>query len=381
MKNIIVTLLLSLLFVACEKSGYKVTITVNTSVPLPAEQAVFVTGNTPNLAEWDPARVKLDRIDDRTWSKDLYFRPNERLEFKFSKGSWETEATTLEGFVPGNYLHTVNADTELIYSVPHWKDEKFELKGQITGEVEDLGEMTFPGLLPRKVFVWLPPSYRNNTSKKYPVLYMHDGQNIIDPHTSYTQVDWQVDEAITNLSQTRRMQEVIVVGMNNTANRRDDYSWTDFGKAYLKFIVTKVKPHIDSNYRTLDDTENTAIMGSSMGGLISFIAAWQYPDIFGSAACLSPAFLGPYQYVFDWVRIAKEKPGPRFYIDCGDVNLDKDLLPDSERMVKELQKIGYRLNHDLYWFYDKGADHNEAAWANRIEKPLLFMFGLERKKQ
>src|ERR1039458_459727 len=156
----------------------------------------------------------------------------------------------------------------------------------------------------REVDVWLPPGYNQNSSAKYPVLYMHDGQNLFDPHLSYTGVPWGVDKAIARLSSEGKIRAAIVVGIWNTPKRFGEYmpqkavSVTNTAQLpgipipthdeivsdnYLKFIVEELKPFIDAHYRTLPGRADTFIMGSSMGGLISAYAVAEYPKVFGGA--------------------------------------------------------------------------------------------------
>ncbi len=222
--------------------------------------------------------------------------------------------------------------------------------------------------------MWLPPGYKKqrNMFKKYPVLYMHDGQNIIDPKTAFAGKDWRVDETVVRLSKARRMKEIIVVGIYNTQERLEEYSYCGRGHQYLKFVVDELKPFIDSNYRTLPDRINTAVMGSSMGGLISFIAGWKYDDVFSMVGCMSSSFYYDNEKVFEMIN---EYKGPRkkvkFYIDHGE-----DGLLRGQRMFCRLTGIGYVIGKDIDYFYARGAEHNETAWAERLERPLLFFFGI-----
>ena len=132
----------------------------------------------------------------------------------------------------------------------------------------------------RDFFVWLPPGYELNPAKHYPVLYMHDGQNLIDPKTSYAGRDWQVDETLTRLIKEFKIKEVILVGINNTEDRLEEYSDSEKGERYRKFLIEELKAFVDSKYRTLTDNKNTAIMGSSMGGLASFLDRMETPRSF-----------------------------------------------------------------------------------------------------
>ena len=223
----------------------------------------------------------------------------------------------------------------------------------------------------RDFFVWLPAGYDSNVNKSYPVLYMNDGQNLIDPKTSYAGKDWRVDETVTRLIKEYKIKEIIVVGINNSEDRLEEYSDTEKGEKYRKFITEELKPFVDSKYRTLSDNKNTAIMGSSMGGLASFIIAWKHPDVFSMAGCMSSSFYYNDEKVF---KMIDEYDGPkkhiRFYIDHGE-----DGLIRVQKMFCKLTQLGYVIGTDLDYFYARGAEHNENEWAKRLERPLAFFFG------
>ena len=247
-------------------------------------------------------------------------------------------------------------------------------KDEIVGKVEYHKE--FLSILlnnKRDIVVWLPIGYnpQKTPEKKYPVLYMHDGQNIMDPKTAFVGKDWRVDETVMKLIKQKKIKEIIVVGIYNSPDRLDEYSWTEKGQNYLKFIVSELKPFIDINYKTLASGENTAIMGSSMGGLISFYAAWHYPDVFSMAGCLSSSF---YFNNDKSIKLVEEYNGPKksvkFYIDHGE---DGSLR--GQKMFVELSKKGYIIGQDIDYYYAPRAEHNEKEWAARLERPLLFFFG------
>jgi len=204
---------------------------------------------------------------------------------------------------------------------------------------------------------------------------MHDGQNLIDPRTSNTFVDWQVDETADSLIIKGEIEPVIIVGINNTAARAQEYNKTPLGELYMKLIVEKIKPFVDKNYRTLPDRLNTTVGGSSMGGLISFILVWDYPDVFSKAACFSPAFkFRDFNYVTEVEKYNGKKKNLMFYIDNGGVGLESVLQPGIDEMIDVLKKKGYAEGKDFFVFIDKDAEHNEAAWAKRMWRPLKLFF-------
>lgn len=224
----------------------------------------------------------------------------------------------------------------------------------------------------REIIVWLPMAYesKRNKNRHYPVLYMHDGQNIMDPKTAYIGKDWRVDETVTSLIKQKKIKEIIVVGIYNTPDRLDEYSWSEKGQNYLKFLTEELKPFIDQNYRTLNDPEHTAIIGSSMGGLISFYAAWHYPDIFGMAGCMSSSFYYNNERSINQVTDYNGPKKPvKIYIDHGE-----DGSIRGQKMFVELSKKGYMIGQDIDYYYAPGAEHNERDWAERLERPLLFFF-------
>lgn len=252
----------------------------------------------------------------------------------------------------------------------------WSVQAQITGQVEYHRQMEGDGLLPRDVVVWLPPHYATETNRAYPVLYMHDGENVFDPKTSFLGIDWSVDEVATRLIEEGKIEPIIVVGIYNTPERGPEYGQNPVKtRAYMDFVVHKAKPFIDEHYRTEPGRDNTATMGSSMGGLISFLLAWEHPDVFSMAGCLSPAFV-----VGDWVQQVEAYDGPskniRIYMDNGGKGLDKEKLqPGCDRMLEVLSKKEFTLGYNLEWYLDENAEHNEPAWAARVWRPLTFMFG------
>ncbi|MGE5432174.1 MAG: alpha/beta hydrolase-fold protein [Syntrophomonadaceae bacterium] len=357
-------------------------ITINVHAQnVPKDSKVYVTGSHELLGMWNPGRISLEKKSEDFWTKTLRFQEGETLEFKFTLGAWDSEAMNNDGSVPGNHTITVSSDTVLNYNVQSWKNgETRILHGQVTGTLKYHRHLEWEGLDPRDVIVWLPPSYEKDSERRYPVLYMHDGQNIIDPKTSSFGSDWQADETSDSLIKAGKMQDIIIVGIYNTKDRTEEYSYTDRGRSYMRFITEKLKPMIDQTYRTKPDRNNTATMGSSMGGLIAFMLAWEHPDVFSRAACLSPAFkIQELDYLPNITSYKGPKKELKIYIDNGGVGLEKRLLPGVEETVRVLKEKGYAEGDDLLVYYDKKAEHNEPAWAKRLHIPLQFFFGTGRE--
>lgn len=227
----------------------------------------------------------------------------------------------------------------------------------------------------RKLRIYLPASYDENKAKRYPVLYMQDAQNLFDAKTAAYGVEWGVDETVNRLVATGAMDEVIIVGIDNTPDRIAEYTPCCDPKygggkldAYTAFMADTVKPYIDKTLRTLPDKQNTAIMGSSLGAIASVYIAQQRPDVFSKAGALSGSFWWNKQAMIN--QLPARMP-VRFYLDAGTID---DGLEDTKLMRDALNKQGYRPDADLFFYEQEGGSHNEASWAERVEKPLTWFF-------
>lgn len=229
----------------------------------------------------------------------------------------------------------------------------------------------------RNVRLYLPPSY-GTSDKRYPVIYMHDGQNLFDEFTSFAG-EWGVDETLNDMA-ARQGFEAIVIGLDNGGADRvrelnpfdHPKNGTGEGEAYLAFIVNKLKPVVDSQYRTLTGPENTAIIGSSMGGLISDYAIHRYPQVFGRAGVLSPAYWTADPGIYGYAVQHPLPLGARVYFSMGGKEGDS-MLPDVQRMhavmAAQRPEPGAVTLHIV-----PEADHNEAAWRAELPKVLNFLF-------
>lgn len=251
----------------------------------------------------------------------------------------------------------------------------------------------------RHIDVWLPPGYHED-NERYPVIYMHDGQNLFDPVLAYDNVDWGVDEAISRLIATRGLHGAIVVGIWNSDFRWQEYMpakplqgpamkrvRADFvdvaggpsiADAYLKFIVEELKPLIDSRYRTRPDQPNTHIMGSSMGALISLSAISEYPHIFGGAGCVSTHWPAGGELLVD--AMAASLPSlanHKLYFDFGTETVDQAYEPFQRRMDEHLQRAGYEQGRNWLTRKFEGAEHSERSWRERVDIPLAFLLSEE----
>ena len=347
---------------------------------LPKISNIYLTGDDASLGNWQPDGVKLIETKKGKWSKKFTFIKGKKLEFKITRGSWDTEALNDDGSIPANLSLEIMNDTTVQIKVNLWADMvEQKITGQITGIVKYHLNFKGEGIKPRDIIVWLPPFYFLENEKRYPVLYMHDGQNLFNPRTSAFKIDWQLDETADSLIRKNLMEEIIIVGIYNTPDRRSEYSENDTGYAYMNFIIDSLKLFIDRNYRTLPERKFTATGGSSMGGLISFMLVWERPDIFSRAICMSPAFkVRRFDYVDNVESFKGEKKDIKLYIDNGGIELDSLIQLGVDEMLSALNIKSYKQGNDFYWFRDEKAQHNESAWAKRIWRALIYFFGTEK---
>ncbi len=375
MRKITLTLLVSTFLSLVSYSQIKVTFKVYAN-SVKENESVFITGNHSELGEWIPNKVVLQRTDSSLWTKTFLFDEGEFLEFKFTKGDWNKEALTDDKTVPANYKLTVIEDTTLTFRINYWKDEyKINIPDTITGRYVHIKNFDASEIQDRDIIIWLPPDYDSTNHKRYPVLYMHDGQNVFNPATSTLGFDWRIDEIADSLISLGGIPSLIVVGIYNSGRRFYEYSNTDEGEKYMRFIVNELKPFIDKNFNTLSDRDNTFVGGSSMGGLISFMLGWEYPEIFSRMLCISPAFkIRNVDYVSVVKKYSGQKKPLKVYIDNGGVGLEAELQSGIDEMLKVLSDKGYKLNEDIVWIKDEEAEHNEIAWSKRAPKFLKFLF-------
>lgn len=290
------------------------------------------------------------------------------------------------------------------------KTESFTLN-VANGMISRLSDFSSKYVDARNIDVWLPYGY--TAKKKYAVLYMHDGQMLFDSTINWNHQEWGVDETMGRLMKEKKIKDCIVVGIWNTPKRHVEYfpqkaldylsesEKTDLlnytlgenkiqlmkggpiSDNYLKFVVTELKPYIDSTFSTLTDQPNTFIAGSSMGGLISMYAICEYPGVFGGAACLSTHWPGTFsvennpvpgaflKYLQDHVPLPEHH---KFYFDYGTETLDSQYKPTQQQADKIMKLKGYT---PINWITKEfaGAAHTEMAWNTRFYVSVTFLLG------
>jgi len=270
-----------------------------------------------------------------------------------------------------------------------------ELELRVVGQVEHLAPLESRLVDRRAVDVWLPPGYATNVARRYPVVYVQDGQNLFDPASSFIGVDWGIDETMTQLIASNRVPEAIIVGIWNTPKRLSEYMpqraiekvpeselaeifksarANPLGDAYLDYLVKDLKPAIDARYRTKPDRAHTSIMGSSMGGLISLYAICEYPDVFGGAACLSTAWTVAGGVTTKDLKEALPDPNThRIYFDYGTETKDGTYEPLQAKVDEQMKAAGYKERANWITKAFPGQEHSERAWRQRVHEPLEFL--------
>lgn len=233
----------------------------------------------------------------------------------------------------------------------------------------------------RDVLVWLPPGYGESTAR-YPVLYMHDGQNLFEPETAFNPGEhWRVGETATGLIEAGRIQPLIVVGIYNTGESRlDEYTPTGDNKLggghaddYGRMIIEELKPLIDREYRTETDADHTGIAGSSLGGLVSLHLGFTHPAVFTKVAALSPSVWWGRKAILKTIRESRSKPKLKLWVDMGTAE-GKRGLDDARLLKAALVGLGFAEGADLHYAEYEGATHSEHAWSERVGPMLEWLF-------
>ncbi len=234
----------------------------------------------------------------------------------------------------------------------------------------------------RTIGVYLPEEYLADPARRFPVFYLHDGQNLIDGRTSFVAFrTWQADTTTDALTRAGQIEPVILVAIANTGVRRmAEYTPTrdllrggGAGPRYGRLLVEELKPLIDHHFRTLPTAPDTALGGSSLGGLISLALALDYPNVFGKAAIMSPSVWWNRRSILKRVGHARPKPNLRLWLDMGTAEGLRHLR-DTDLLHRRLISRGWQDGKDLAYLRVPGARHDEAAWAARFDHVLRFLF-------
>jgi predicted alpha/beta superfamily hydrolase len=239
----------------------------------------------------------------------------------------------------------------------------------------------------RDVLVYLPAGYRRFLRRRYPVLYLNDGQNIFDAATAFGGVEWGVDETAQRLVRKKLIEPLIIVAVANTGNDRiHEYTPTravalagkqknirsrGLARKYGKFLTAELKPFIDENYRTRPEAEFTGLGGSSLGGLLTMTLGLWFPHVFSRLAVMSPSVWWDDQVIVRMVEALEDKLPLRIWLDIGTHEIGWERTRD---LRDALVEKGWHLHDDLQHIEAEGAGHTETAWAARVDPMLRFLF-------
>lgn len=339
--------------------------------------SVYLAGSFNN---WNPGQP-LMRFENKGGVNTITISLQKgTYEYKLTRGSWQSGEVGVNNVPMANRVLQVSADTVIELSVADWTDHFAEQKRSTANKNVRIIDTAF--FMPqlnryRRIWIYLPESYATS-KKKYPVLYMHDGQNLFDEATAYAG-EWGVDEAMDTLGP--RVREMIVVGIDNGgATRLNEYSPYDmerFGKGegaqYVDFLVKTLRPYINKQYRTKKCGKHTYTAGSSMGGLISFYALMKYPRKFGGAGVFSPAFWVAPQ-LFKAIPGGAKKLKSKIYFYAG-MQEGESMVPD---MLVVFELMRKHSKADMTTVIRTEGKHNEATW--RAEFPLFYKWLMAESK-
>lgn len=334
-------------------------------------QSVFLAADRDEYGPW---RADGPRFEWRHGSHHLFLDlpDGTPLKFLITRGHWRNAEVAADGreHLPRELVARKGLRYEV--SVARWGRNQVHYH-------HDFASQFLPHA--RTVTVWLPPGYDHDPHRRYPVLYLHDGQNLFDAHTAFAGVPWRCDESAEQLARTGEITPLIQVGVYNTPDRLKEYGPTgradDLATGYARFLTEELKPFIDAEYRTRTGPEFTGVCGSSMGGLISLELARRHSDVFGRCAALSPSLWWDGERLLHELGDRPEQLAHcRVWVDMGTrEGPSSDGLPP---MVRRARRLAFHLRHtEPHQFRYTEADggmHNEWAWAARYPDVLRFLF-------
>jgi predicted alpha/beta superfamily hydrolase len=349
----------------------------------PREWRVFVAGDGVPLGGWAADAVPLDRWGDGTYRTRLDLPDGFRGRFLITPGRWRAaEAGGRGRELPPRDLH-VTGPLTVEANVAGWG----------RGSVRYHPEFT-SAFLPsaRTLAVWLPPGYDLDPHRRFPVLYLNDGQNLFDPETAFAGNPWWADEAAEREVRAGRVRPLILVGVANTADRLREYGprrpgakkGEDLSREYGRFLVEEVKPFIDATYRTLSGPDHTGVGGSSMGGLISLHLCKWYPGVFGRCAALSPSLWWDREFFVTSLDVAPRwLDRCRVWVDAGTHEGQtatgmRATVRRARWLAHLFARRGMRAGEQFHFEVVEGGEHNEAAWGGRFGRVLRFLFPGDR---
>ncbi len=354
----------------------QLTITVS-EIPsnTPASDKVYIAGN---FNAWSPSATELVKKSDGSYSVTL--NPNAgTVEYKYTRGTWASVEGNANGtFLANRKINYAGSAQSVDNKILTWEDKGISGGGTNpnSSAASNVKIIKTDFFMPqfnryRRIWVCFPKDYDSNLTKKYPVMYLHDGQNLFDKTTSFSG-EWKVDETLNTLFD-QGDKGCIVVGIDNGgANRIAEYTpyvnakyGGGDGEKYVDFLISTLKPYIDQNYRTLSDRENTGIGGSSLGGLISFYAAMKNQNVYGKALIFSPSFWWN-NAIYSLVQTEGKKENMKIFLMAGgSEEADDDVVIKTQKMYDDLLAKGFSSSEIKFATHEDG-QHSEWYWAREF---------------
>jgi predicted alpha/beta superfamily hydrolase len=366
---------------ALTQAQYKVVFVLKQVPGAHSKEAVFAAGN---FNGWNPGSTTHQfQNKGEEPALELSLQPG-NYEFKCTRGNWQQVEVQRNGSDIGNRSITVQSDTVFHISIEAWKDDfgpPPPRQHTASANVTVLSDSFFMPQLDRsrRIWLYLPAGYSAG-NKRYPVLYMHDGQNLFDEMTAPFG-EWGVDECLDSLVK-KGSKECIVVGIDHGNGKRmteyNPYGFRNFGEGegnkYVDFLAQTLKPYIDEHYRTQPGKESTTVAGSSMGGLISLYALLKYPGVFGGGGIFSPAFWTAPQ-LDKYIDSLPGKIHARLFFYAGGQE-STEMTVDMERIA---DKLALKSDYFIYSVVDPEGKHNEAAWRRWL--PVFYGWMFENRAE
>jgi predicted alpha/beta superfamily hydrolase len=359
----------------------------------PPEDSIYLAGSLTEVGAWKPDGIKFTRQADGAYSADITLPAGQSLEYKITRGTWGTVEKNADGSDRPNRTAAIDANTHQVeITVDRWASGApvIPIPSTVVGNLK-LHKLDSRALnKSRTIRVWLPPGYDANSDARYPVLYMHDGQNCFDRATSVFGNEWQIDETLTKLINEKRVPLIIVVGIDNGGrNRLNELTYEadathrgGQGAAYADFLLNEVKPLVDKTYRTKPDQAHTVLGGSSLGGLASLDIARRHPNTFAGIIAMSPTLHWADNVILKeidkspggiagahiWIDMGTREGGPNPKPGTPEQN---DLYVARIRALDE-SLTRHHIDHRLL-VDDERPEHNEPAWAARFPQAITYL--------
>jgi len=376
-------LVILLFFISCNFASTQTLVCIEVSqIPndTPKDAKIYVVGD---FNTWNPKDEKYQlKKDSIGYWRVCFITDTPTLGFKFTLGSWESVENNAKGQDISNRILDTSKQKTYQANIQSWNKADYSpQKSTASPQVKVLEDSIYMTQLKRyrTIRIYLPPDYTEN-KRRYPVLYMHDGQNLFDIATAYNQ-EWSVDEILDTAFIQNDKNAFIIIGIDNGERERiNEYSpWINpeygggQGKAYVHFLVKELKPFIDKKFRTQPQAKYTAIMGSSMGGLISFYAGMEYPQVFGKVGIFSPSFWFSDEIIsFIKQKNLKKSKSLEWYFLVGERE-SEGMVGDCKKIYQTLLKGGIP-QKKLKMVTKKDGKHQEWFWYREF-KPALEWLG------